>query len=249
MKPNRPFPLPVRLSASVWRAPMFAALFSASLPAFSAPPGPTPQIPDGGGPPGAFPNTSVSAVNVIAKGSTTFNSSVEVTGLDGSGPIAWSVNRYNRGDLALRLAPATPRPPSATWDRASSSSATAPPGSPPARPGDPSLPTAVIPTARQNGPIDWNDGEGPSSPPSPSPGPPPVPATHGRRLLRQRQPRHQHRPRRQPTPPVPKRTSASPPPGSPMTRAGSAATSPDPGPKAPPPGTAPAPTPPASPPA
>ena len=74
----------------------------------AAPPGPEPQIPEGGVAPGNFPNTSVSAVNVTTKGSSVFNSSVEVTGLQGQGPIPWSVNRYNRGDFALRLAPGDP---------------------------------------------------------------------------------------------------------------------------------------------
>lgn len=161
MKPNRPFPLPVRLSASVWRAPMFAALFSASLPAFSAPPGPTPQIPEGGGPPGAFPNTSVSAVNVIAKGSTTFDGSVDVAGLDGSGPIAWSVNRYNRGDLALRLAPGNPTAALGNLGQGFIEFGDSSPGIPASQAWRPSLNYgAVIPTARQNGPINWNDGEG-----------------------------------------------------------------------------------------
>ncbi|MCX8107245.1 MAG: hypothetical protein N3G20_00410 [Verrucomicrobiae bacterium] len=74
----------------------------------AVPPGPTPQIPEGGGPPGPFPNTSVSAVNVIAKGSTVFDSRVEVPGFEGQGPIPWSLNRYNRGDFALRLSPGDP---------------------------------------------------------------------------------------------------------------------------------------------
>src|SRR6185436_14082552 len=81
----------------------------AACPASAFPPGPTPQVPDGGGPPGPFPNTSVTAVNVLARGSSTgFNSSVEVTGFEGQGPIPWAINRYNRGDFALRLAPANP---------------------------------------------------------------------------------------------------------------------------------------------
>lgn len=74
----------------------------------AAPQGPAPQIPEGGGPPGPFPNTSVSAANVIAKGSSVFDGRVEVPGFDGQGPIAWSLNRYNRGDFALRLAPGDP---------------------------------------------------------------------------------------------------------------------------------------------
>src|SRR4029453_14519629 len=71
----------------------------AAWPASAFPPGPTPQVPDGGGPPRPFPNPSVTAVNVLARGSSTgFNSSVEVTGFEGQGPIPWTINRYNRGD-------------------------------------------------------------------------------------------------------------------------------------------------------
>jgi hypothetical protein len=84
------------------------AVCLAGLPVMAAPPGPTPQIPAGGGAPGPFPNTSVSAVNVVAKGSTTFNGNVEITAYEGNGPIRWTVTRYNRGDIAMRLAPANP---------------------------------------------------------------------------------------------------------------------------------------------
>lgn len=161
MKPSRPSSTPVRLSASVWRAPMFAALFSASIPAFAAPPGPTPQVPEGGGAPGAFPNTSVSAANIIAKGSTTFDGAVEVTGFDGNGPIPWSVNRYNRGDLAVRLAPGDP---TAALDNLGQGFIEFGDNSPGVAASQAWRPSpnygVVIPTARQNGPIDWNDGEG-----------------------------------------------------------------------------------------
>ena len=78
----------------------------------AAPAGPVPQVPEGGAAPGVFPNTSVTGVNVVARGSTTFNSSVDVVGLEGQGPIPWSVNRFNRGDFALRLSPANP---TAAW--------------------------------------------------------------------------------------------------------------------------------------
>ena len=81
----------------------------AGVSANAAPPGPTPQVPAGGGPPGAFPNSRVSAVNVIARGSSTaFNGNVEITGYEGEGPIPWTVTKYNRGDIAMRLAPADP---------------------------------------------------------------------------------------------------------------------------------------------
>ncbi len=141
---------------------MFCA---AGLPALAAPPGPTPQVPEGGGAPGPFPNTSVSAVNVLAKGSTTFNGSVEVTGFDGHGPIPWSLNRYNRGDFAMRLAPGNPAAALGNLNQGFSEFGDSSPGvaaSQAWRPS-PSL-GVVIPTARQNGPIDWGDGEGPFYP-------------------------------------------------------------------------------------
>lgn len=131
----------------------------------AAPAGPTPQVPDGGAAPGPFPNTSVTGVNVIAKGSTTFNSSVEVTGLDGSGPIPWSVNRYNRGDFALRLAPGNP---TAALDNLNQGFIEFGDGSPSIAANQAWRPSpafgVVLPTARQNGPIDWKDGEGPFFP-------------------------------------------------------------------------------------
>ena len=128
----------------------------------AAPPGPTPQVPDGGGAPGPFPNTSVSAVNVIAKGSAMFNSSVDVPGLDGQGPIPWSVNRYNRGDFAMRLSPGDAQAALNNLNQGFiefGDSAVTVPASQAWRPSP--LFGISIPTARQNGPIDWNDGEGP----------------------------------------------------------------------------------------
>lgn len=142
---------------------ILGVLFAFSVSA--APPGPTPQVPDGGAAPGAFPNTSVSAVNVIAKGSTTFDGNVEVPGLDGQGPIPWSVNRYNRGDFALRLAPADPVAALGNLGQGFiefGDSAVTVPASQAWRPSP--LLGVTIPTARQNGPIDWNDGEGPFYP-------------------------------------------------------------------------------------
>jgi hypothetical protein len=125
--------------------------------------GPAPQVPAGGGPPGAFPNTTVSAVNVVAKGSATFNSNVEITGYDGQGPVGWTVTKYNRGDIAMRLAPANPAAADAnTLNRGfvdfTSATDAALAECQSWRP-NPVLGVA-IPTARQNGPIDWGDGEG-----------------------------------------------------------------------------------------
>jgi hypothetical protein len=126
----------------------------------AAPAGPTPQIPEGGGAPGAYPNTSVTAVNVIAKGSTTFNSNVEITGFDGQGPIDWSITKYNRGDLAMRFAPADSAAAVTNLnqgfiDFTDNAAGAASQAWRPSRSRG-----VVIGTARQNGPIDWNDGEG-----------------------------------------------------------------------------------------
>jgi hypothetical protein len=136
-----------------------------ALPSFAAPSGPTPQIPDGGGAPGAFPNTSVSGVNVIAKGSTTFNSSVEVSGFDGNGPIPWSANRYNRGDIALRLSPGNPSAALGNLGQGFIEFGDSSPGIAASQAWRPSPAFGVVlASARQNGPIDWNDGEGPFFP-------------------------------------------------------------------------------------
>lgn len=148
----------------------FASMLAACLAGISvtaASPGPTPQVPAGGGPPGPFPNTRVSGVNVVARGSTTFNGNVEITGYEGNGPIPWTVTKYNRGDIAMRLAPADSAAADAntlnkgfidftTANNAALAEARS------WRP-HPALGVA-IPTARQNGPVDWGDGEGPLYP-------------------------------------------------------------------------------------
>jgi hypothetical protein len=131
----------------------------------AAAPGPEVVVPEGGSPPGAYPNTSVASVNVIARGGTTFDSTVEVTGFDGQGPIPWSLNRYNRGDFAMRLAPADPAAAEGPLDQGFIEFADASPALPAHHVWRPTpLRGIVIPTARQNGPIDWNDGEGPFYP-------------------------------------------------------------------------------------
>lgn len=125
------------------------------------PPGPEPQIPAEGQPPGPFPNTTVTAVNVNARGGSEFNSNVEVAGFEGQGPVAWSVNRYNRGDIALRLAPNDPEAALSNLGQGFIEFADDSPSLPANqawRP-DPRL-GVVIPTARVNGPVDWGDGEG-----------------------------------------------------------------------------------------
>ncbi len=136
-----------------------------ALPLVAAPAGPAPQIPADGGAPGPFPNTSVSGVNVLAKGSTTFNSNVEVTGLDGHGPIPWTVNRYNRGDFAVRLAPGNPAAALGNLGQGFIEFGDSAAGVAASQAWRPSAAFgAVLVTARQNGPIDWNDGEGPLFP-------------------------------------------------------------------------------------
>ena len=138
-------------------------LTGASL--LAAPPGPTPQIPDGGGAPGPFPNTSVSGVNVIAKGSAAFNGSVDVPGFEGQGPIPWSLNRYNRGDFALRLAPANPTAALGNLNQGFIEFGDGSPGVAASQAWRPSPSFGIVlPVARENGPIDWNDGEGPFFP-------------------------------------------------------------------------------------
>jgi hypothetical protein len=113
-----------------------------ALPGLAAPAGPVPQVPPGGGAPGPFPNTSVSAVNVVAKGSTSFNGNVEVSGFEGQGPVPWTItNTLNRGFVDFTSATDASVAECQSWR-------------PNARLG------VAIPTARQNGPIDWGDGEG-----------------------------------------------------------------------------------------
>lgn len=124
--------------------------------------GPAPVVPEGVTAPGLYPNRGVTGVNVIAKGSTAFDSNVEVTGFEGSGPVPWSINRYNRGDFAMRLAPADPVAAAAVMNlgfiQFNGASNAALPENQAWRPSA-NLGVA-IPTARQNGPINWQDGEG-----------------------------------------------------------------------------------------
>lgn len=136
----------------------------AAVPASAAPPGPTPVIPDGGGAPGAFPNTSVTAVNVVARGSAGgFTGDVEVPAYEGQGPIRWVVNRYNRGDFAVRLAPANPSSADANtlnkgFIQFNGDNNAALAENQVWRPN--AALGIALPTARQNGPIDWGDGAG-----------------------------------------------------------------------------------------
>ncbi len=102
-------------------------------------------------------------MNVIAKGSTTFNGNVEITAYEGEGPIPWTVTKYNRGDIAMRLSPANPAAADANTLNKGFIDFTTPtdasrPDAQSWRP-HPALGVA-IPTARQNGPVNWGDGEG-----------------------------------------------------------------------------------------
>lgn len=156
---------PPLVSRASWGAWAFVLLTAAVPVALAAPPGPTPQIPEGGGPPGPFPNTSVSAVNVIAKGSSTFTGAVDVPGFEGHGPIPWSLNRYNRGDFAMRLSPGDPVAALNNLNQGFIEFGDNAPSVPASQAWRPSpLLGVIIPTARQNGPIDWGDGEGPFYP-------------------------------------------------------------------------------------
>ena len=134
-------------------------------PGAAAPPGPDPQVPDGGSAPGAYPNTSVTGVTVDARGGTAYDGNVEVVGLIGQGPVPWSVNRYNRGDIALRLAPADPEAALNNLDQGFieyGEDAVTIPAHHAWRPSP--VRGVIIPTAMQNGPIDWNDTAGPFFP-------------------------------------------------------------------------------------
>ena len=163
---------PIHASVPIMRAQTYRPLGSFSVvvalwliasPAGAFPPGPTPVVPDGGGAPGAYPNTSVTAVNVLARGSSTdFNGNVEITGFEGQGPIPWTITKYNRGDFAMRLAPANPTAANANTlnqgfiDFTAAANAALPENQS-WRPHP--LRGVAIPTARQNGPINWNDGQ------------------------------------------------------------------------------------------
>lgn len=151
-----------RPSVLFTKTSLFLALVLPAL-AHGAASGPTPQVPAGGGPPGPFPNATVSAVNVVAKGSATFNSNVEIKAYDGQGPVRWTVTKYNRGDISMRLAPANADAADAnTLDRGfvdfTSATDAAVAECQSWRPSP--VRGVAIPTARQNGPIDWGDGEG-----------------------------------------------------------------------------------------
>lgn len=148
-----------------WALGLSANLLFCAVGLNAAPVAPTPQIPEGGSAPGAFPNTSVSGINVIARGSTTFDSNVDVSGLEGQGPIPWSINRYNRGDIALRLSPGNPTAALGSLGQGFIEFADTSAGLPASHAWRPQPQFGVIiPTVRQNGPIDWNDGEGPFFP-------------------------------------------------------------------------------------
>jgi hypothetical protein len=159
-------PIPKCSLPDLLRVPFSTALLLAAGSLLAAPGGPVPQVPEGGAAPGAFPNTSVTGVNVIARGSqTAFNGSVEVTGVEGNGPIPWTVNRYNRGDFALRFSPGNPAASLTNLNQGFREFGDNSPGVAASQAWRPSRELGVvIPTARRNGPVDWSDGEGPLYP-------------------------------------------------------------------------------------
>ncbi|MBI4325091.1 MAG: CHRD domain-containing protein [Chloroflexi bacterium] len=133
------------------------------LHVMAQPAAPEPQVPNGGQPPGEYPNKSVTAAAWVAFGDTTFDGRAGVN-LDGQGPIPWSITRYNRGDFAVRLNPRDAEGAKAgfgivqEYQDPTSDQASAHSWRPHRDRG------VVIPTARANGPINWNDGTAPFYP-------------------------------------------------------------------------------------
>ena len=121
--------------------------------------GPAPEVPEGGGMPGRYPDFSVTSVNWICQGDVDYDGQT-LLDIDSQGPVAWSCTKINRGDFAVRLSPADPAAARhnlgtlADWGNSLSSDASGMVWRPHREKG------VIIPTARQNGPIDWNDGHG-----------------------------------------------------------------------------------------
>jgi hypothetical protein len=126
-------------------------------------PGPAPIVPAPGGPPGRYPNFSVTAANWIASSGTDYNGAT-LLDLAGEGPIPWSCSKLNRGDFAVRLSPADPVGARhnlgvlADWGNSLATDASGQAWRPNREAG------VIIPTVRQNGPVDWNDTIGPFYP-------------------------------------------------------------------------------------
>ena len=129
-----------------------------------SPYGPDPQVPAGSKPPGPYPVNTVGAANWVASSGTTFDATVSI-GLEGQGPIPWSMSRYNRGDFAVRLSPLDPIGAQDNFGLLQDFPGGGLGDVPEEQVWRPSNDAGVIlPTVRTNGPIDWNDGLGPFYP-------------------------------------------------------------------------------------
>lgn len=117
-------------------------------------------VPAGGGAPGDYPTTSVTAANWTAAGGTTYDSTVAVDLLE-QGPIPWAVSKYNRGDFSVKLSPFDATAARANLNKGfidfNNSDATSGPG----RSWSPIPDVGIlIPTVRELGPTDYNDTQG-----------------------------------------------------------------------------------------
>lgn len=122
--------------------------------------GPDPIVPEGGMPPGPFPGDTVGAANWIASSGTSFDGTVAI-GLEGQGPIPWSMSRYNRGDFAVRLSPLDPTAAQDNFDVLQEFPGEGSAAIPSEQAWSPNAEAGIIiPTVRTNGPIDWGDGLG-----------------------------------------------------------------------------------------
>jgi len=126
--------------------------------------GPDPVAPDGGTLPGPFPSNTVGAANWIASSGNTFDGTTSI-GLEGQGPIPWSISRYNRGDFAVRLSPADATAAQDNFDILQDFPGEGTAAIPSEQAWIPNAEAGIIiPTVRTNGPVDWNDTQGPFYP-------------------------------------------------------------------------------------
>lgn len=122
--------------------------------------GPEPVAPEGGVLPGPFPGNTVGAANWVASAGPTFDANVSV-GLEGQGPIPWSISRYNRGDFAVRLSPADPAAAQDNFGVLQEFTGEGSAAIPSEQAWIPNSEAGVIiPTVRTNGPVDWSDAQG-----------------------------------------------------------------------------------------
>ncbi|HEV8544076.1 MAG TPA: hypothetical protein VGR78_16920 [Verrucomicrobiae bacterium] len=126
--------------------------------------GPEPVAPDGGVLPGPFPGNTAGAANWVASSEGDFTGNVSIN-QEGQGPIPWSVSRYNRGDFAVRLSPADPTAAQDNFDILQDFPGEGTAAIPSEQAWIPNAEAGIIiPTVRTNGPIDWNDTQGPFYP-------------------------------------------------------------------------------------